>query len=168
MPKKYVWVMPAVLGLSPLSNGGFRMRGEVYREFIHVVTGEDMLLVYFSSVIGQMALAKRHCVPDDANGAGPSSPFRSQRARLGPSSPARFGRTQQQLFEQFQAAGNNSVMDTVGPSQSPKVGVTLPNYLMPTGVDEDSNSDSGSDVDDPEWVARYNDFAGQSDSGNSD
>ena len=62
-------------------------------------------------------------------------------------------------------------MDTVGPSQSPHIGVTFPNYLLPmiySADEEDGDSDLGSDGDDPEWEARYADFAGQSDSGNFD
>ena len=83
------------------------MRGEVSHEFTHAVTGEGMLLVYFSSVIGQVALAKLYCLPEGADGAGPSYPAGGQRPRSGPSSPPCGIGTQQHLIGQFEALSND-------------------------------------------------------------
>jgi len=47
VPKLHAWVLPALLGLSPTSNGGHTLKGDIIREFVHAVTGDDMLVVYF-------------------------------------------------------------------------------------------------------------------------
>ena len=68
-------MLPGILGLSPTANGGQTLRGESICEFIHAVTGEDMLLVYFTNVIGERALLKKACLLEGVDGAGPSRQF---------------------------------------------------------------------------------------------
>lgn len=45
-------VNPTILELSPTSNGG-HMVGELVPKFVHAITGDEMLLMYFSSVLGE-------------------------------------------------------------------------------------------------------------------
>ena len=141
----YVRVQPMILGLSPSLNGGQAMVGEVTREFVHAVTGEEMFMVLFSTVIGHRAVAKKHCTLPEIDGMGPSSLARQIAQRLGPSSPANFGRTQQRLLQQFESAGGDmnglSQFLVAGdlellpltsrsapsvPTYSPRYGVTFP------------------------------------------
>ena len=51
--KVMVTVPLGILGLSPTLNAGHNMTEEVVRQFTHAVTGEDMFLVYFSTVLGE-------------------------------------------------------------------------------------------------------------------
>ena len=92
----HVRVQPHVLGLSPTLNGGQAMLGEVTREFVHAVTGEDMCMVLFSTVVGHRAVAKKYCSLPETEGVGPSS-------------PGKFGGTQQRLLQQFDSAGGDMI-----------------------------------------------------------
>ena len=183
-PKKFVLIAPAVLGLSPTRNGGSRLRGEETREFLHAVTGDETLLVDFEGVIGVQAVPKTHCFEDDAHGAGPSELPRRSTWRSGG-----HGTTQQQLLSQFEGADEQLEGLTpflvagdlelpplsptghaiTGGTHSPVFNVTYPNYLLPIGgSSSDEECDDDDTDDDPDWSARYADFAADSDEGNSD
>lgn len=69
--KRFGMVSPAILGLSPTSSGG-KLTGEVIREFTHAITGDDMLIMDFSSVIGEHTVDKKHCTMEGSDGASPS------------------------------------------------------------------------------------------------
>jgi len=102
-------------------------------------------------------------------------------------SPSGFGEVRQQLLHQFESTESSlegltpflvggdlelpplslPVEDEQG-THSPRIGVTFPDYLLPIPGSDSTDSDEEDDMADPEWVAKYADFACDSDGENSD
>lgn len=71
------------------------------REFTHVVMDEDMLMIYLNGIIGERLVAKKHCLLETVDGAGPSIQSAVLNWHLQLSCQTGFGSTKQRLFLRF-------------------------------------------------------------------
>lgn len=125
------------------------MRGEVTRQFVHAITGDDVLLVDFEGVIGVRSVSKSMCLQEGFDGAGPSEPTQRE-AVEGRLCASGMKTTRQQLLAQFERTedvvegliqflvGGDLELppllppaELVADTQEPVVGVTFPDYLLP-------------------------------------
>ena len=185
-PKKMASVLPGTLGLSSTCNNGTTIQGEVTQQFIHAITSDDMLLIDFEGVLGVRSVSKKLCFDVGVHDGGSRQLVPIEATQLH-ESLSWMGKTRQHLLLQFMEAdnslegltqflvGGDLELPPLSPdveraveTHSPQIGMTFPDYLLPIEGSNSDKIDEDDDMGDPDWDAKYADFAYDSDGANFD